>query len=216
MMRFRDMPLSKDIAANLLPQCSKKSFLKNEIIIFKDDPSDEVYYVMKGTAKAISLSCDGKSAYFMDFEAGDIFGYYATFTGKPRTATIIAQSDMNVGIIPARKFIEFVSGDPKRAQNMMFYLTSHLRINSLRLSRNATMSAPERIAAYLVFMMEEDNCKTVRLDNREDCASQLEVTRETLSRALNKFEDEGLIALHSHGLEILKPEGLYRLFSNED
>jgi len=216
MMRFRDLPLSKDIAEGLLPSCPKKSFLKSEIILFKDDPSDEVYFVIQGEAKAISLAADGKSAYFMDFEAGDIFGYYATFTGKPRTATITAQSDIKVGVIPARKFIEFVSGDPKRAQDMMFYLASHLRINSLRLSRNATMSAAERIAAYLIFMMEEDNCKTVPIDNREDCASLLEVTRETLSRTLNKFEDDGLVALHPHGLEILKPEGLYKLFSDED
>lgn len=210
------MPLAKDIAANLLPQCPKKSFLKNEIIIFKDDPSDEIYYVMEGEAKAVSLSAEGKSVFFMDFEAGDIFGYYATFTGKPRTATIITQTDSIVAAIPADKFKKFVTEDPVRAEAMMEYLTNHLRIHSLRLSRNGTMNAPQRIAAYLIFMMEEDNSKTVDIENREDFASVLDVTRETLSRTLNKFEDDGMVTLHPHGLDILKPEELYKLFSYED
>lgn len=52
--------------------------------------------------------------------------------------------------------------------------------------------------------------------NREVIASQTELTRETLSRTLHKFEEDGLIELAPQHITILNRSALYKLFSNED
>lgn len=215
MMRFRDIPLSEIVKKELVPFCPEQSFHKNEIIFLKDDPDDDIYFVKSGAAKAITFDADGKSVFFMDYEAGDIFGYYAAFTKKPRTATLISQSELNVSVMKAKIFMDFLAADPKRNEMMMTYLASHLRHNSLRLSRNSTLSANERVAAFLIFLMEENNSKILPIENREDFASQLDLTRETLSRVLNKFTKDGAIALSGHQIEIMNPSILYEIISHE-
>jgi len=215
MMRFHDTELSSIVREKLCPSYKTQSFKKNEIIFLKDDPHDEIYFVKAGEAKAITFDPDGKSVFFMDYEANDIFGYYAAFTKKPRTATLVAQSDLDVYMIPAKSFMAFLAEDPKRNELMMTYLASHLRHNSLRLSRNSALSATERVAAFLVFLMEENNTPVLEIDNREDFASQLDLTRETLSRVLNKFIKEKAISLEHSRIEILQPSHLYEIISQE-
>lgn len=215
-MHFHELNLSKAMVADLLPSCPQKSFQKNEILFFKDDPGLETYFIETGSAKAISLAADGKSVFFADYMAGDIFGYYATITKKSRTATIIAQTPVTVRIIPEDQFINFITTNPVSAREMILYLTTHLRFNSLRMSRNFTMSAPERVAAFLIFTSEEQGRDTIDIDNREDFASQMNITRETLSRILHKFVEDGLIALDAWHIRILNAQGLYKLFAAEE
>lgn len=214
-MRFRDTDLSHSIRAELCPQCPERNFQKDEVIFLKGDTSNQIYFVAEGSAKAVSIDADGKSVFFMDYLPGDIFGYYAAFTKKPRTATLISNDDLKVCMIDATVFMQFLSTNQTYNETMMTYMAFSLRHNSLRLSRNATPSALRRISALLLYLMEESNSKMLAITNREDLASQLNLTRETLSRELNALARDKIITLAPTSIDITNPHALYKLISEE-
>ncbi len=214
-MHFRDTDLSDIIRTKLCPDFPVKSFGKNEIIFLKDDAAHDVYFVESGSAKAVNFEASGKSFFFMEFKPGDIFGYYASMMDKPRTATMVSVTDTKVRIIPVEKFMNFVTSTPAFASTMMIYMAADLRQNTLRLSRNATMAAPERVAAFLAFMMQENGRGKLQIQNREDFASQLDMTRETLSRILNKLAKEDIISIAPDFIEIKNLPLLYEMIAQE-
>lgn len=66
-----------------------------EVVLHEDAPGDSMYVILEGRATVVT-TLFGKTIELATLQPGDFFGEVAFLTGKPRTATIIAETQLEV------------------------------------------------------------------------------------------------------------------------
>ena len=82
----------------------------------------EVLIVLSGTA-----TCFVGEAKVARFGPGDFFGEVATLDGGPRTATVVASTDMEVVVLSRVEFEMLVKSSPEVAHRMLTTMARRLR-----------------------------------------------------------------------------------------
>jgi CRP-like cAMP-binding protein len=82
----------------------------------------EVLIVVSGTA-----TCFVNGAAEAEFGPGDFFGEVATLDGGPRTATVIASTDMDVIVLNRFEFEMLVTSSPDVAHRVLKAMAHRLR-----------------------------------------------------------------------------------------
>ncbi|RME22172.1 MAG: cyclic nucleotide-binding domain-containing protein [Deltaproteobacteria bacterium] len=87
-------------------------FEAGEVIIREGDDSRELYIMQEGQAKVIMDTPKGKL--LLDrLSRGSFFGEVALMTGKPRTATVVAETDVTAIVIGHRTMEGILAKYPK-------------------------------------------------------------------------------------------------------
>jgi len=91
-----------------------RNYKAGEIIIHEDATDDEVFTLLSGNALALvgetvvgEIKCD------------EIFGAIAALTDTPRTATIKAESDCTVLVVPSSRFKDLLTSRPDTVANLI-------------------------------------------------------------------------------------------------
>ena len=90
-------------------QCHWLAISQNSQIIGHQDQSDDVYFLVQGTVRAISYSVEGKEVSFRDIGPGEIFGEYAAIDGGERSANIFAVTDIFAGALTGAEFRDILA-----------------------------------------------------------------------------------------------------------
>lgn len=101
-------------------------FRQGEVIIREGDPGYEMYFIESGRVRVVRGS--GPNAIFLaDMGAGDLFGEMALLTGRPRSATVTALSDLDLWAMPQADFDELVATHPNLGLALSRLLSDRLR-----------------------------------------------------------------------------------------
>jgi CRP-like cAMP-binding protein len=103
-----------------------QDYSPNEPIVQTGEGGDSFYVMLEGRARVA-----GKSR---TLRAGDFFGEMALIDGGPRSATIMAASDVRVMQLPRQAFLKAVKQDPEIGVTIMETLAARVR----RLERRVT------------------------------------------------------------------------------
>jgi CRP-like cAMP-binding protein len=82
----------------------------------------EVLIVLSGTAICLVRGVEEAR-----FGPGDFFGEVATLDGGPRTATVVAQTDMEILVLDRYEFDMLVKSSPEVAHRMLTTMAHRLR-----------------------------------------------------------------------------------------
>ena len=96
-------------------------FAPGETIVVVGDPADVLYVILGGNVAAISPA--GRQA----LHTGDYFGELAVIDGRPRSATVVATSDVHVMKLPARSVMKLARRHPAMTLTMLRDLSTRLR-----------------------------------------------------------------------------------------
>src|SRR3546814_5320386 len=80
--------------------------------------------MVSGSVRVILFSSAGKEVAFRDIPAGECFGEYAAIDGAPRSANVIALTDVMIGSVSAETFRSILQEYPAVS---MALLTSLIR-----------------------------------------------------------------------------------------
>jgi CRP/FNR family transcriptional regulator, cyclic AMP receptor protein len=86
------------------------------------DRGAEVVVVLSGVA-----SCEIDSKVVASFADGDFFGEVATLDGGPRTATVVARTDMDLLILDRSELETLIKASPEVAHRMLQAMARRLR-----------------------------------------------------------------------------------------
>jgi CRP-like cAMP-binding protein len=84
-------------------------------------PATAFYVILNGSARVVTP--DGG----VELKMGDFFGEMAVIDGEPRSATVVALSEVWVMVISRTKFLKVLEAEPKIALAVMATLTRRLR-----------------------------------------------------------------------------------------
>lgn len=192
-----------------------KQFKKGELIFSEGDIADGFYLVVDGKIKVFKLSSEGKEQILHIIGAGEPFGEVPVFSGKsfPANAQAIAKS--LVLFFPREAFVNLIHQNSSLALNMLAVLAMRLRQFAVQVENLSLKEVPGRLAAYLIYLADEQGKETVSLDiSKGQLASLLGTIPETLSRIFAKMSEQGLIEVSGKHIRIPDRIGLEELAQN--
>ena len=187
---LRDLGMTSD--SNPMVSLSEFAYKKGIEIYGEKEPADYVYQVKSGAVRSYKLLSDGRRQIGAFHLAGDIFGLE---NGGAHRFTAEAIVDTTVRLI-RRQSLEIVAeSDAIVARNLLCMTTNnlqHAEDHMLLLGRKTSL---ERVAAFLLEMDKRLTAAGVMAlpMSRRDIADYLGLTLETVSRALSRLHELGLL-----------------------
>lgn len=205
--------LPEGLAEELRAKGRQLSVRKGAILVGHADEAREVFLIESGSAQVSIHSHDGKETIFRDIGANEIFGEMAAIDGGPRSATVVATSDMRLSKISAAAFEDWLEDTRGAGVWLARLLVSRMRDLTERNFELATMTVMRRIHLELVRLAagrpEDGNSVTIDdFPTHADFAARIGTHREAVSRELSWMRDNGLVATKSRSLRILDLERL--------
>ncbi|MGY4625659.1 helix-turn-helix domain-containing protein [Bradyrhizobium sp. USDA 4486] len=187
---LRDLGLTSD--SNALVNLSEFSYRKGTEIYGEKEPADYVYQVKSGAVRSYKLLSDGRRQIGAFHLVGDIFGLE---NGGEHRFTTEAIVDTTVRLVRRQSLEMVAESDAMVARNLLSMTTNnlqHAEDHMLLLGRKTSL---ERVAAFLLEMDKRLTASDVMAlpMSRRDIADYLGLTLETVSRALSRLHEIGVL-----------------------
>lgn len=116
-------PLTADELASLADRLRLTAFSPGEVITRQGATANWLYVVIRGVA-GVRVSSDGggPDRRVASLEPGSFFGEMALLTGAPRSATVIAESDVSCYKLDKESFLEILQSRPALAEDISLLL----------------------------------------------------------------------------------------------
>ncbi len=135
----------EDVSRRLKPA----RYRQGEVIIREGDPATEMYFIESGRVQ-VERGVGPNAVVIAEMGAGDLFGEMALLTGSPRSASIVALSDLELWVLPKADFDDLVTAYPNLALALSRLLSERLRSTDERfLKQPATPARPRPQPAAL-------------------------------------------------------------------
>lgn len=205
--------LSDQELRELAALTTTRRFKKNSAIILAEEEGEEFFIICQGQVKVSILHEDGREIILSILGPGEVFGELSLLDGKPRSANVIALQDTELITLSRAHFLALIHRKPRLATAMLAELASRLRQTDYQIGNLALLNVTNRVAKTLLRLATEQGIETpqgVLLKNRpthHQLAQMAGTTRETVTRVINRLEQEGYLVCRGRELLILKEEG---------
>jgi len=220
---LRSYPLFADLneAEQKLVQAKMylRKFRRNNLIIFEEDAGNSLFVIKTGRVKISHISPDGNEAILAILGQGDFFGELSVIDGLTRSASVTSIDDVELLMLHRSDFMELLEKIPKIAITLLKELAGRIRKSDSHIRSLSLLDARGRIASTLIRLADDigeriDGKLVIgELPLQRDLASIAGTSRETISRVLKKFEEEGHMSLDRNRLIFRDFENFKRNYS---
>jgi CRP/FNR family transcriptional regulator len=195
--------LSDEELAGISSKITPKIFKKNETILHEEDTNEYMYFILAGGVKVAQINEDGKETILALHKGGDFFGEMSLIDGKTVPAAVIATENATVAVISKQDFHSLIFTNPKLLMKLLQIFCSRFRESYERIQLLSFNNASQRIKT--LFLMLSHNYGKKKPEGMElelklthqNIADMSGITRETVTRIINKWQKEGDIFLTS-------------------
>ncbi len=190
--------LSAEQIARLDTRCIWRRARAKEWIIDWQDEGTDVFFLVSGVGRVMIRAVSGRETILRDVEAGAFFGELAAIDGQPRSAGILAITDVTIARMTAPTFVETVTGSPEISLQLLRRIAGEVRRLANRINEFNTLAMRERLIVELLRLS-----RMSRAEPREaivspppvhaELAGRISTRRESVTKELSALEREGLI-----------------------
>ena len=185
--------LEKEQMDEISATAHTRRFKKGERLYQPLDESDSLYIVHKGFVRIYRLTESGKEQLVRFLGPGDFTGEMALFRSSLHDSFAEAPRDTAVCVITKDDLQPLLATYPAISLKILAEFSNRLEQSERQTTLVATEKVENRLAMFLVELLEEgSNIATLPM-TKKDLASFLGTTPETISRKLGSLEDRGLI-----------------------
>src|SRR6516162_3875498 len=193
---FRSLDAAK--IESLDTQCSWRRASGNQWIIDYQDASSDVFFVVSGTVRVKLQSVSGREVLLREINAGEFFGELAAIDNQPRSAGIVAVTDVTVARMPASVFLAAVHAYPDVCNQLLALMADQIRTLANRVNEFTTLDGRYRLYAELLRLSRAEPGKPRRgiispPPLQSELAARISIRREAVGRELKALERAGLI-----------------------
>jgi CRP/FNR family cyclic AMP-dependent transcriptional regulator len=189
-----------------------KQYKKNSIILREEMTSEIMYIILEGEVKVVRAMEEGKEIIVSMHSSGEFFGELSLMDGKTTPATVIATKDSSTALITKAEFFSLIFGQRKVMENFLKILCTRLRDSISKIELLNFNSAAQRVKMLFMMMAETYGERTpagtvlnIRLLH-QDIADMVGLTRETVTRVLDRMKKSGEIELLNRKRIRLNPD----------
>lgn len=203
--------LDQEELKKIVDMTGNKVYKKGELLCRQGEKSDTLFIINEGGVKISKLTKDGKEQIIHILTSGDFFGELSLFSAtETYNFDVYAISELKICTLTKQNMDEILMSNPGISLKLLQVITTRLTQTENLAQNLATNDAEIRIAYMLLEFSEKYGVNTdsglqVKLPlNREEMASYVGVTRETISRKLTIFEELGIITHKGNKILIIK------------
>lgn len=202
--------------------CRVKKYKKKNVIFLESDPGNMLYLIYSGRLKITKLNEEGNEVILTILGDGDYFGEMSLLDDHDRNANAIAMDDVELLTITKNEFVNLLIHNPTLSLNLLKTFAIRLRVTDIRMKSFFLDDAQKKVIITLHNLAE----KMGKLDgkdmiiqevpNQTDLANMTGISRETLSRIINKFEINNIIERQNKDIKILHYYDFVQRFIDND
>ena len=171
-----------------------RSYPKNSVILFQDDPGDALYIVVAGQVKVVLIAEDGREVILSIRSKGDFFGEMSLIDQEPRSAHVIAMEDSSLLVLRREDFNRCLQAMPQIATGLLRALCKRLRQADNKIGSLVLLDVPGRVARLLLEMADDNDGTTItQRVTHHMIAQMIGSSRETVSRTMRDLAAQQLI-----------------------
>lgn len=127
------VPLFDDLSQEELERIAAvavpRSYPRGVRVFHEGDQSDACYIVRSGNLRVTREHSDGRAITLATLGPGDFFGELAVLAGVPRTATVVADTDMVIEALNRQEFSSLLDESPAIAKKVLLAAVKRLYAN---------------------------------------------------------------------------------------
>lgn len=180
------------------------SYKKDSILHFDGEHCNELEIVLSGSIAIDRIDKSGNLLSISDFSDGDLIGGHLIFSSKPiYLMTVSAYSDTVILRIKKSLLFELLSSNKAFLGAYLEFVSNNASILGNKIIHYSKKSIREAIIYYLNQEFEKQKSSTIKLTmSKKNLAERIGVQRTSLSRELNKMQNDGLITFDSKYIKI--------------
>jgi len=189
---YRNAP--PELRSSMLGAARHRKLAPGETLFTEGESADHVAALGIGSVRVFRVGATGRqiTLYHVRPQESSLVGMLAVLLGRPVVATAQAEVDTEVVLMPAAALREWVAASDA-VRGFIFETTTRALVDVTTLLEDvAFRSIESRLAALLVDHAGAEQQISMR---HEDIAAELGTAREVVSRTLESFERQGVIAL---------------------
>ena len=210
---LRSVSIFSDLSDVELVSISKKmtpySYSKGEFIVMEEMEGQQCYFITHGSVKITRSSKEGREVILAILTAGEFFGEMSLLDGETRSANVLTLEETKVLALNRNDFMATLEEYPRISIQLLKELTIRLRKSDLQIASLTLSDAEKRIGLCILRLAGEQG--TIRQGHvnikkfpfQHDIANMAGTSRETVSRTLVLFEQNGLIQREGRQLTIV-------------
>lgn len=193
---FSELP-EQDVEA-FAQLVSLRRYPKHAFIINQHEVGGCMYLLVSGRVKVTLASPDGKELALNYLEAPSHFGEMSLVDAEPRSADVIATTDVECLALEGKDLSAAVQIQPKLAVSLIATLSNRLRQTIGRLEDMAFHDATHRVMRVVLNVAtasyESRGVPVIQGLTHYDIATLAGTSRETASRIISMLAREGIVA----------------------
>ncbi|WP_028544063.1 Crp/Fnr family transcriptional regulator [Paenibacillus taiwanensis] len=216
---FQDLP--DEALHAILPKLKHRIFNKNHTLIYEDDTSRDVFILRSGSVKVFSIQED-KEIIFNFFFPGEAVGELeAIYTDYSRIASVEAMETVHAWLLSRDEFLAIAEQYPSVLRKAYCQLVDHIRVLNRKVVYLSYMDVRRKVAnmlldlAYNLGIEEKGRIRINFKLTHHVFANMIGVTRESLSKIIKEFQDDGLIEMKQKTITIVDIQRLIDLYDSD-
>ena len=196
--------LAKDEIEALAGRLHDRVLNKRQIILDPEIKGDRIYLVKTGAVRVYQISPEGRELTTAILRPGQLLGTAALAgVARPDAFAEALEPQTCVCDATADEFLRMMSAHPVLAAKVMVTLARQALRLEQQLEQLAFREVPVRLAQALLQLAEDNGGELPQNLTHEALAKLISSTRETVSKTLGEFADEGLVELGYRRLRVL-------------
>jgi CRP/FNR family cyclic AMP-dependent transcriptional regulator len=189
------------LTSRFLEHCHQKSYNPKQFIINEGDPSNDLYYIIKGSVTVMMGDNEGNEIVLAYLNAGEFFGEIGLFNDKlNRSAFVKAKTKSQIAKISYEKVKSLNNIFPELVFSIASQMAIRLRKTSRKVSDLAFTDVKGRVARTLLDLCKEPDAMThpdgmqIHI-TRHELGRIVSCSREMVGRVLKSLEEDHLISV---------------------
>jgi CRP-like cAMP-binding protein len=208
-----------DVAVTTLAtQARIEHAARGRVLAQEGDKPDRFGVVVAGRVRVYHLGADGRALTFETAGKSDPVAAVAALAGTRYPATVEAATDATIAWLPREALFELIESQPKVLRTIVADLANRV-VNLMTVATSLSLDVPSRLAGYLfqralaVGNPAPDGLVVGLGMTKAELASALGTVPETLSRALARLRDDGVLEVRARDVVVKDVGALARLGS---
>lgn len=187
-----------------------REYKKGEIIFKSGDNGDRLFIVCSGRMKIYANLIDGREQILYIYSPGDFVGAFNLIKETEFKYNAEALEATTISTISKKKFDEILLMNPKITLKILEKSYERVRWAESLIQRLTSNNADAKVAGLLLTFADElgkESKEGIILElsmNREEMGSYAGMARETMTRKLNQYREEGYIDFSGNKIIIIK------------
>ena len=214
--------MNDDEIKAIAEHCRIKSYKKKNVIFLESDPGNMLYLIYSGRIKITKLNEEGNEVILTILGDGDYFGEMSLLDDHDRNANAIAMDDVELLTVTKNEFVNLLIHNSTLSLNLLKTFAIRLRVTDIRMKSFFLDDAQKKVIITLYNLAEKmgipdgNNIIIEEVPNQTDLANLTGISRETLSRIINKFEINKIIERQGKNIKILRYHDFVQRFIDND